>query len=58
MILIALQDITKLVCRLLMIARQREKEVHINLDGWVARPLTVSSGVSPVSTLNLTIHAG
>ncbi|KAG2739058.1 hypothetical protein P692DRAFT_20756820 [Suillus brevipes Sb2] len=37
------KDIMKLVCRLLMIARQREKEVHVNLDGWVARPLTVKS---------------
>lgn len=58
MILIALQDIMKLVCRLLMIARQREKEVHVNLDGWVARPLTVSSSVSHVSTPDLTIHTG
>ncbi|KAG1770194.1 hypothetical protein EDD22DRAFT_977211 [Suillus occidentalis] len=37
------KDIMKLVCRLLMIACQREKEVHVNLDGWVARPLTVKS---------------
>ncbi|KAG1864624.1 hypothetical protein C8R48DRAFT_601821 [Suillus tomentosus] len=35
------KDIMKLVCRLLMVARQRGKEVHIDLDGWVARPLNL-----------------
>ncbi|KAG1728250.1 uncharacterized protein EDB91DRAFT_1314088 [Suillus paluster] len=36
-----LKDIMKLVCRLLVVAHQRDKQVHIDLDGWVARPLTV-----------------
>ncbi|KAG2139317.1 hypothetical protein DEU56DRAFT_735682 [Suillus clintonianus] len=36
-----LKDIMKLVCRLLAIAHQRNKQVHIDLDGWVARPLTI-----------------
>ncbi|KAG2054503.1 hypothetical protein BDR06DRAFT_1049502 [Suillus hirtellus] len=35
------KDIMKLVCRLLMVACQRGKEVHIDLDGWVARPLNL-----------------
>lgn len=33
----------KFICRLLIVARYHNKEVHIDLDGWVARPLTVSS---------------
>ncbi|KAG2053155.1 hypothetical protein BDR06DRAFT_1054409 [Suillus hirtellus] len=36
------KDIMKLVCRLLMVARQRGKEVHIDLDGWVACPLNTN----------------
>ncbi|KAG0697548.1 hypothetical protein DFH29DRAFT_811561, partial [Suillus ampliporus] len=40
-ILINLQDVMKFVCRLLMVARQRDKNVHIDLDGWVAHPLTL-----------------
>ncbi|KAG2125734.1 hypothetical protein DEU56DRAFT_873029 [Suillus clintonianus] len=35
------KDVMKFVCRLLMVARQRDKNVHIDMDGWVARPLTL-----------------
>jgi hypothetical protein len=33
----------KFICRLLSVARYHHKEVRIDLDGWVARPLTLSS---------------
>ncbi|KAG1724201.1 uncharacterized protein EDB91DRAFT_1239990 [Suillus paluster] len=35
------KDVMKLICRLLMVAHQRDQEVHIDMDGWVACPLTV-----------------
>jgi hypothetical protein len=41
--LMDLQDVMKFICRLLMVARQRDKNVHVDLDGWAARPLSVSS---------------
>ncbi|KAG1867477.1 hypothetical protein C8R48DRAFT_771969 [Suillus tomentosus] len=37
------KDIMKFICRLLIVARYHNKEVHIDLDGWVARPLTIKA---------------
>lgn len=37
------KDIMKLIARFLAVARQHGHHVDIDLEGWVARPLNVSS---------------
>ncbi|KAG1755308.1 hypothetical protein EDD22DRAFT_784529, partial [Suillus occidentalis] len=36
------KDIMKFICRLLIVACYHNKEVYIDLDGWVTQPLTVT----------------
>jgi hypothetical protein len=44
------KDVMKLIARLLAIARQQHHHVTTELDGWIARPLKVSSNFESFGT--------